>query len=52
MIAFFADYAGGEIVIDANELADARWFDPQDLPQLPPPLSIARALIEAALAEP
>jgi NAD+ diphosphatase len=51
MIAFRAEWAGGEISIDHNELADARWFDPTDLPQLPPPLSIARALIDGTLNE-
>lgn len=51
MIAFRAEWAGGEIRIDPNELADAQWFDPQALPAIPPPVSIARALIDATRAE-
>lgn len=51
MIAFRAEWAGGEIRIDPNELADAQWFNPEALPGIPPRLSIARALIDATLAE-
>jgi NAD+ diphosphatase len=48
MIAFTAEYAGGEIRCDPAEIAEARWFGPGDkLPELPPPQSISRALIEA-----
>lgn len=46
MIAFTARYAGGEVRHDPAELADAQWFDIDALPQLPPRLSIARALID------
>jgi NADH pyrophosphatase NudC (nudix superfamily) len=31
-------------------LADAQWFDLDALPQMPPRLSIARALIDATIA--
>lgn len=51
MIAFRAEWAGGDIRIDPKELADAQWFDPGALPGIPPRLSIARALIDATLAE-
>ncbi len=51
MIAFRAEWASGDIRIDPNELADAQWFDPHALPAMPPRLSIARALIDATLAE-
>jgi len=48
MIAFTAEYAGGEIRCDPAEIAEARFFGPGDpLPELPPPQSISRALIEA-----
>lgn len=50
MIAFTAEYAGGDIRIDENELADVQWFDIDALPQLPPRLSIARALIDSTVA--
>jgi NAD+ diphosphatase len=51
MIAFHAEYAGGEMHANPDELADAQWFAPENLPQMPPRLSIARALIDARLAE-
>jgi NAD+ diphosphatase len=47
MIGFDARYAGGEIVLDESEIADAQWFAPDALPTVPPPLSIARTLIDA-----
>jgi NAD+ diphosphatase len=46
MIGFHVSYAGGEICCDDNEIADARWFAPDDLPGLPGPISIARRLID------
>ena len=50
MIAFTAEYAGGEIVVDPSEIAEACWFGPGDtLPELSPRFSISRALIDANL---
>lgn len=46
MIGFTARWAGGEIVADPTELAEAGWFAPDALPMVPPKLSIARALID------
>jgi NAD+ diphosphatase len=46
MIGFTATYAGGELAIDPQELADAAWFNKHQLPQIPPKLSIARQLID------
>lgn len=46
MVGFIADWLEGDIVIDEDEIEDARWFDYDDLPVLPHPMSIARALIE------
>jgi NAD+ diphosphatase len=46
MIAFSADYAGGEIRIDGEEIVAADWFTPENLPQLPGNISIARRLID------
>lgn len=51
MIAFFAEYAGGDINPDPNEIEAADWFDIDDLPRLPDPVSIASRLIEGVLAE-
>ena len=50
MIAFTAEYAGGELRPDADEIEDARWFDPDQLPPLPSSVSISRRLIEATAA--
>ena len=47
MIAFTAEYAGGELVPDATEIAEARWFAPEALPAMPMSISIARKLIDA-----
>jgi NAD+ diphosphatase len=48
MIAFTAEYAGGELRLDRDEIVDARWFGPDDeMPEIPPPVSIAAALINA-----
>ena len=52
MIAFFADYAGGTIVPEPREIEAAGWFARNALPLLPDPVSIARRLIDAALAQP
>lgn len=51
MVAFTAEYAGGELRPDITEIAEARWHAPGDtLPELAPPQSVARALIEANLS--
>ena len=46
MIGFVATYAGGDIVIDTEELEDARWFDCDNLPGLPTRHSISRWIID------
>jgi NAD+ diphosphatase len=50
MIAFTAEYAGGDVTPDVTEIADARWFACDAMPALPPSVSIARRLIEATVA--
>jgi NAD+ diphosphatase len=50
MIAYTAAYAGGRLRADEDEIADVRWFAPDALPVLPPPVSIARRLIDATAA--
>jgi NAD+ diphosphatase len=51
MVGFTADYAGGELRVDGEEIIDARWFSPNDLPSLPPRPSIARRLIDETWLE-
>lgn len=46
MIAFTSEYASGDIIIEEDELDDAAWFAADALPPVPPPISIARQLIE------
>lgn len=50
MLAFVADWAGGEIVPQAGEIEDAQWFALDSLPKLPPNFSIAGRLIRATVA--
>ena len=50
MLGFMAEYAGGEIRIDDDEIVDAAWFHYQDLPMVPPVGSIARLLIDQWIA--
>ncbi len=50
MIAFTAEYVSGEITVDQNEIAEARWFGPDDpLPEIATGISISGALISAHL---
>ncbi len=51
MIAFVADYAGGEITPAPDEIEDAQWFALDALPKLPNRISIARRLIDGVMAE-
>ncbi len=46
MVAFTARYASGRIRIDREEIDHAVWFKAGALPGLPPPMSIARSLID------
>lgn len=50
MVGFVAEYAGGEVRLQESEIADARWFGPDFLPDLPPPWTIARRMINWFLA--
>lgn len=50
MLAFHADYAGGELVLQPGEIEDARWFRKGEQPQeWPHPGSISYRLIRSAL---
>jgi NAD+ diphosphatase len=46
MVAFVADYDVGEIHIDQSEIAAAAWFTAENLPSIPPRITIARHLID------
>jgi NAD+ diphosphatase len=45
MIGFTATWADGEIEIDPSEIVDAQWYRYDDLPMVPPRMSIAGHLI-------
>lgn len=50
MIAFMAQYAGGELRLDPAEIEDAQWFNLNHLPEIPAAPSISRHLIECLRA--
>ena len=50
MVGFTADYAGGTIRVQREELSNVAWFHRDHLPKLPEKLSIARRLIDDWLA--
>jgi NAD+ diphosphatase len=49
MLAFEAEWASGEGRPDGVEITELRWCGPDELPSIPPPGSVARALIEGFL---
>ena len=50
MIAYTAEFESGDITVDTSEIAEARWFGPDDeLPATPLGISIASDLIQAHL---
>lgn len=46
MVGFLAQYKSGDIAMDAEELADARWFDRNDMPAIPPPTAISGQILD------
>lgn len=53
MLGFRARWVSGDIVCDATEIAEANWYRRDELPMIPPAISIARRLIdEWAVATP
>ena len=51
MVGFTAEYASGDIVLEEEEIADAKWFTVDNLPNLPTKMSIARRLVDAFVEE-
>ncbi len=47
MVGFTAEWVSGEIVCDPSEIVDAQWYTRNELPPIPPAISIARKLIDA-----
>jgi NAD+ diphosphatase len=50
MVGYVAERTGGEVRPDPSELEDAQFFGPDELPTLPPPISIARVLLDRFFA--
>lgn len=46
MMGYLAEYDSGDIKVDGHEIIDAKWFDFDELPNVPPKFSIAGHLIE------
>jgi len=51
MIAFICQFAGGDIKLEEDEIAEAGWYRFDKLPQVPPEISIARQLINWFVAK-
>ena len=51
MSVLFAQEPDGEIIIEEAELEDAKWFKVDDLPNIPPKLSISGQLISSYLED-
>lgn len=49
MLGFKAAWKAGDIRLQLEELTDARWFDPADLPPIPPQGSMAWRLIHGLI---
>jgi NAD+ diphosphatase len=46
MLGFRARWVEGDISCDPAEIAEAHWYSRDDLPMIPPGISIARRLID------
>ena len=46
MLGFHAEYESGDIELQEDEIADAKWFSVHDLPQIPGRVAISRWLID------
>ncbi len=51
MLGFHAEYDSGEFVLQTDEISDAQWFAPDELPNIPPATAISRWLIDDFLAQ-
>ncbi|HEY7528554.1 MAG TPA: NAD(+) diphosphatase [Candidatus Deferrimicrobiaceae bacterium] len=53
MVAFTAEYGGGELLLEEKEIVHADWYDPEEVLRLriPQPETVARRLIDRFLTE-
>jgi NAD+ diphosphatase len=52
MVGFTADYDGGELSLQKEELCEGGWFTRDNMPEIPDKASIARRLIDDWVAAP
>ena len=52
MLGFTAEHESGEIVVDGEEIADAKWFTRDNMPLIPSEGSISRRLIDSFIKDP
>lgn len=46
MLGFTAEYDSGEFKLQQDEIEDAKWFSKDEMPRIPPRMSISRHLID------
>ncbi|MEP4891330.1 MAG: NAD(+) diphosphatase [Aliiglaciecola sp.] len=51
MMGYLAEHDSGEIEVDGDEIIEAHWYEPDNLPVIPPKISIAGQLIEETLRQ-
>lgn len=51
MLGFHAEYDSGDIALQEEEIADAKWFSIDDLPAIPGKIAISRWLIDDFLSK-
>ena len=51
MLGYKCKYKSGEIILNDNELEDAKWFNISDLPDTPPKTSISGKLIHSYIED-
>ncbi|WP_404418637.1 NAD(+) diphosphatase [Marinospirillum sp.] len=49
MFGYWAEYQGGDLQLEEEEIEDAQWFPFDQLPELPPKTAISRYLIDSFL---
>jgi NAD+ diphosphatase len=52
MLGFYADYQGGDVLVDGKEILEANWYTKETLPVLPSAHSISGSLIRDYFAIP
>tara|TARA_X000000950_G_scaffold232655_1_gene281768 strand:- start:716 stop:1111 length:396 start_codon:yes stop_codon:yes gene_type:complete len=51
MLAYTCDYESGDIKVDGNEIVDAKWFDIDNLPNIPPNSTLSGRLINSYISD-